>query len=186
MALFPLFIDLSGEPVLVVGGGEVATRKVENLLPFNPRITVVSPRLTPRLQKLAREGKVRWIRRPFRSSDLKGKKLVVVAVDKPQLHRRIHRMCKKRGILCNSVDSPRYCTFIFPSIVKRGELVVGISSSGKVPALSRAVREYLEKVLPEGLGELLAELEKKRREGVKGKRLLELARDRLRSLGGER
>ncbi|NPB07616.1 MAG: bifunctional precorrin-2 dehydrogenase/sirohydrochlorin ferrochelatase [Aquificae bacterium] len=179
MAYFPLFVDLSDKKVLVVGGGKVATRKVKNLLRFTGHVTVVSPKVSPAIKKLTEEGKVRWIRRRFRPVDLKGTDLVIVAVDDRKLHERIYRLCRKRKILCNSVDSPEYCSFIFPSFILRGDLVVGLSSSGKVPALSRALREKLEEILPQELGELLYELEEKRKEGVRGKELLELARKRL-------
>jgi len=182
MAYFPLFVDLSDKRILVVGGGSVATRKVKNLLKFTKKVNLVSPEVTRDIKELVREGKVKWIRRRFRPSDLRGVDLVVVAVDDKKLHGRIYNLCRKKRILCNSVDSPEYCNFIFPSFIRRGELVVGVSSSGKVPALSRAVREKLENFLPPELAILLEELERKRIEGLRGKELLELARKKVEEL----
>ncbi|NPB07129.1 MAG: bifunctional precorrin-2 dehydrogenase/sirohydrochlorin ferrochelatase [Aquificae bacterium] len=179
MPLFPVFIELTGRPVLVVGGGKVAARKVKQLLPFKPEVTLVSPKATPELRELAKRKVIKWKRRAFRPSDLRGKLLVVLATDDARLQARVSKLCKEKGILCNAVDAPEHCSFIFPSLVRRGELVVGISTSGKVPALSRALREKLEELLPEELGRLVTELERARSSGVRGEELLELARRRL-------
>jgi len=107
---------------------------------------------------------------------------VIVAVDNVKLQERIYRLCERRGILCNSVDSPELCNFIFPSLVVRGELVIGISSSGKVPALSKRIREIIERCLPENIEEVLEELSRERESMKKGeerqRRITELV-DRL-------
>ncbi|MDQ7037955.1 MAG: bifunctional precorrin-2 dehydrogenase/sirohydrochlorin ferrochelatase [Aquificota bacterium] len=170
MPLFPVFVDLTGKKVLVVGGGKVGTRKVKSLLPFGPEIVVVSPEFTADLERLGREGRIKLLRRRFMSGDLKGADLVVVAVDDERLQRRIYRMCKKRGVPCNSVDSPQWCSFIFPSLIVRGDLVIGITTSGKVPALSRRVREIVEKCLPDDIEEVLRTLAKERASMEKGER----------------
>ncbi len=180
MAYFPVFLDLRNKKVLIVGGGNVATRKVKNLLPFTKDITIVSPKVTKELKELINKNYLRWLRRKFRTSDLKGANLVIVAVDDLKLQKRIFKLCEKRKILCNAVDSPEFCNFIFPSIIKRGDLVLALSTSGKVPALARALREKLEDCIPENVEEILKELEALRRSLPKGERrqklLLELAR----------
>ncbi len=186
MALFPAFLDLKGKEVLVVGGGKVATRKVEKLLPFDPSITVVAPKVSKELLKLKKKGKIKLRRRKFLTGDLRGKYAVVVAADDEKLQRRIFFLCQKRGILCNSVDNPRYCNFIFPALVMRGDLVVGISSSGKAPALSAEIRRWLEGCLPAGLENLLKNLESERKSLPKGrkrqKHLREAAKEGLKKL----
>ncbi|WP_461829960.1 precorrin-2 dehydrogenase/sirohydrochlorin ferrochelatase family protein [Aquifex sp.] len=183
MAYFPVFLDLRNRKVLIVGGGKVATRKVKNLLPFTKDITVLSPKVTKELKELIDKYDLRWLRRRFRASDLRGVHLVIVAVDDIKLQKRIFRLCEKRGILCNAVDSPEFCNFIFPSIIKRGDLILALSTSGKVPALSRALREKLEECIPENIEEILKELERLRSSLPKGKErqrlLLELARKLL-------
>ena len=183
MAYFPVFLDLTNRKVLIVGGGKVATRKVKNLLPFTKDITIVSPKVTKELKELIDKYDLRWQKRRFRAPDLRGIHLVIVAVDDLKLQKRIFRLCEKRGILCNAVDSPEFCNFIFPSIIKRGELILALSTSGKVPALSRALREKLEKCIPENIEEILKELETIRKSLPKGERrqklLLELARKLL-------
>jgi len=169
MAYFPAFLNLQGKSVVVVGGGRVAERKVEKLLPFGPRIKVIAPKVTKNLSKLGEEGKVHLIRRRFLLSDLRGAFMVIVAVDDLKLQERIYRYSTKRGILCNSVDSPELCNFLFPALIVRGDTVVGISTSGKVPALSRALREYIQKVLPDNLEVLQANLEELRKKLPRGK-----------------
>ncbi len=181
MALFPIFVDLKDKEILVVGGGRVALRKVEKLLPFGGKITVVAPKAVKELKELHRKGKIKLKRRPFKVEDLKNKYLVVVAADDVNLQRRIFNLCQRKGILCNSVDSPEYCNFIFPALVRKGELVIGITTSGKAPALAALLRKHLERNLPDGLAEIVGTLygeRKKRPKGVKRQKYLKkLARE---------
>ncbi len=169
MPLFPAFVSLKGKKILVVGGGKVATRKVEKLLPFGGEITVVAPKVSKELKKLAKEKRIKLKRRRFLTGDLKNAFMVVVAVDDIDLQKRIFKLCQKRGILCNSVDSPSYCNFIFPAMVVKGDLVIGITTSGKAPALSREVRKLIEKALPEGIEEILDTLHRERKRLPKGR-----------------
>ncbi len=117
MPLFPAFIDLSKKKIFVVGGGKVATRKVKSLLKFTRNITVVAPRVREELLDLIEREGLELLKREFRPTDLKGKHLVVVAVPSLSLQRRIFKLCERRNILCNAVDSPDYCSFIFPSLI---------------------------------------------------------------------
>ncbi len=168
MPLFPAFIDLSRKKVLVVGGGRVATRKVESLLKFTRNIKVVAPKVRKELMDIVRREGLELRRRYFRSSDLKDVDLVIVAVDKVALQKRIFGMCERRGILCNSVDSPQLCNFIFPSLVVRGDVTVGISTGGRAPALSKRLRELIESCLPKELDRILEEVAKEREKLPKG------------------
>jgi precorrin-2 dehydrogenase/sirohydrochlorin ferrochelatase len=177
MPLFPAFIDLKDKKVLVVGGGKVATRKVQKLLPFGAKIEVVSPRLTKELQELFLAGRISWKKRKFLIKDLRSAYMVVVAVDSIELQRMVFNYCSKRKILCNAVDSPDYCNFIFPALVHKGDVVIGISTSGKVPALSALLREKIEECIPKDVDKLLEqayrlrslyEEGKEKAEGLKG------------------
>jgi len=179
MPMFPAFVDIKEKTVIVVGGGKVATRKVEKLLNFGPRITVISPKITEELRKLYLSNRIIWKRRKFLMNDLKGAYMVVVAVNNTKLQERIFSYCKKRRILCNSVDSPDYCNFIFPALVVRGDLVVGISTSGKVPALSSFVRQRIEEVLPKDIDKLLEEAHVLRSSMVKGEKRQRFIKDFL-------
>lgn len=183
MPHFPLFVDLRDRDVVVVGGGRVASRKVEKLLPFSPRIRVISPKATAYIEELATLGRLELIRRKLKLKDLLGAFMVIVAVDDVKLQERVYRYCLKRGIHCNAVDSPDFCTFLFPALIVRDELVIGISTSGKAPALSAGLREYIEGLIPEDLEELLREIESIRERMPKGeerqKRLIDLVKERL-------
>lgn len=185
MPFFPAFIDLKDKKVLIVGGGKVATRKVKSILNFTKNVKIVSPKITAELKSLIENENLKWVKRKFKNTDLKGIDLVIVAVDDLKLQKRIFKICEKRKILCNSVDSIEYCNFIFPSLIIKGDLVIGISTSGKVPALSRALREKIEKCIPENVDKILEKLEEIRKSEEKGKerqeKLLKLARELINS-----
>jgi len=159
MPLFPMFVDLKNKNVLVVGGGTVAQRKIEKLIPFKPKIEVVAKNINRDIKKLAKDyAGIILNERAFDFLDLKNKDIVIVAVDDISLQKEIYEECIKRKIPVNSVDSPDYCSFIFPALVVKGELVIGISTSGTVPGLSAKVRKHIEKCLPENIEEILNEL----------------------------
>jgi len=189
MPYFPLFVDLTDKCILVVGGGKVATHKVKKLLQFGAKITVVAPKVSNELKKLQKAGKIKIKRRRFLTGDLKNKDLVVVASDDIKLQERIYKLCTKKGILCNTVDVPEYCSFIFGSTIVRGDLVVAITTSGKAPALSKELRKFLERVLPEDIENLLKELHELRKKLPKGtkrqKLLTKLAKEYFQRLESE-
>ena len=144
MAYYPILMDLEGKRVLVVGGGGVAERKVRTLLEFGARVDVVSLDLSPALRGLSEEGRVQWAGREFEPSHLKGATLVIAATDDAEANRRVSAACRKQGIPVNAVDQPADCTFIVPAVVRRGDLLLAVSTSGRSPALARSVREELE------------------------------------------
>ncbi len=149
---FPMFVSLREEEVLVIGGGEVATRKVEKLEPFGVRISVVAPKISERI--FQSPSVKECFRRNFEMQDLEGKAVVIVAApDREGLHETIYRECVRRKIPCNSVDHPKFCTFLFPALVVRGDVTVGVSTSGRAPALSAKLRKEIEKNLPHDLDE---------------------------------
>ncbi len=183
MRYFPMFVNLEGKRVVVVGGGKVASRKVEKLLPFEPRIRVIAPKITHYIHSLAKEGKIELLKRRVRLKDLRDAFMVIVAVDDLRLQKKIYGFCVKMGIHCNAVDTPDFCTFLFPALVVRGNLVIGVSTSGKVPALSAGIRELIEKELPQNIEDLLSELEGLRESLPEGmerqEKLIALVRQRL-------
>lgn len=169
MPYFPAFINLKDKLVVVVGGGNVASRKVKKLLPFGARLKVIAPRVSSYIEKLAREGRIELIKRRVRLSDLSGAYMVIVAVDNLKVQKRLYNYCEKKGIWCNSVDNLEFCNFVFPALVIRGELVIGITTSGRVPALSAVLKEHIENCLPPNVEELLYELERLRKSMPKGR-----------------
>jgi precorrin-2 dehydrogenase/sirohydrochlorin ferrochelatase len=144
MKYYPVHLDIKNRNCLVVGGGAVGTRKVDTLLTCGARVTVVSPTSTQQLKKLASKGSVILRERAYRSADLKEIFLVIGATDDEKLNRQISKDAEQNGILCNIVDRPEACNFILPSVVRRGDLVITISTSGQSPALAKRLRRKLE------------------------------------------
>ncbi|ENM5786589.1 siroheme synthase [Vibrio metoecus] len=167
MRYFPLFLDLTNKPVLVVGGGEVACRKIDALLRADAKVTVISPHVAPALQNWIQEGKCHWIQH-FYSSHWLDKHYVQVwaTTDNPELNHQVHKDAKEQGILVNVVDDQPYCDFITPSMIERGRIQLAISSGGASPVLIRNIREILESVLAQNLG-LLADFAASKRNSIK-------------------
>jgi len=143
MAYYPIFIKLDGKTALVVGGGKVAQRKIETLLEYGASIHIISTELTDKLKQLAEFGKIRHIGEKFENEHLDEAFLVIAATDDEKLNHEISETAQKRGLLINAVDQPADCNFIVPSIVKRGDLIVAISTSGKSPALAKKLRKEM-------------------------------------------
>jgi precorrin-2 dehydrogenase/sirohydrochlorin ferrochelatase len=141
---YPIYLNLENKRCLVVGGGEVAERKVLTLLEYAARVVVISPQLTPKLRELADEQQISWLERPYQEGDAQEAFLLVGATDDLKLHRQLKTEAEKYNLLVNIVDVPEYCNFIVPSIVKRGDLCISISTGGKSPALAKKIRRQLE------------------------------------------
>lgn len=152
MAYFPFFVDLSGRRGLIIGGGAVALRKVQKLLPYGPRLTIVAPEIRPEFRELEQ---VDLCRRPFAAADLNGCDFAVAATDDRQLNHRVAELCGQRRIPVNVADSREDSTFLFPALLRRGELSVGVSASGAAPAAAAFVRDRFAQVLPDGLDGIL-------------------------------
>ena len=145
MGYYPIFVQLDQVPVLIVGGGSVAQRKIEFLLEYNAEITIISSILNSKLKAMVEAGKVHWKGRNFSEKDLEGIFLVIAATDDKELNHKISVSAKKRGLLVNAVDQPDDCNFIVPSVVRRGNLAIAISTSGKSPAFAKKIRKKLGK-----------------------------------------
>lgn len=155
MAYFPFFMELEGREGLVAGGGAVALRKLQKLLPYGPRITVAAPELLPEIEALPG---LALLRRAFEPSMLEGKRFVIAATDSREANREIAALCRERGIPVNVVDDRESCTFLFPALVKRGDLTVGVTTGGASPSAAAWVRRRAAEAVPEDFGELLAYL----------------------------
>ena len=139
------FLDLRGRKALVVGGGNVAARKVTALGGTGARICVVAPEVSPSLARAAAKDGVIIEKREYRRSDLRGAWLVVAATDSREVNRAVARDAREARVFCNVVDSPALCSFQVPSVVKRGLLQVAVSTGGASPALARDLRVQLER-----------------------------------------
>ena len=168
MAHYPISVDLTNRRCVVVGGGTVAQRKVETFLEFGAAVAVVAPELTPRLRELASEGAIEHIAGMYEPANLDGAFLAVAATDDPHTNRAVSAEAQRRGMLVNVVDEPDLCTFFVPAIVRQGDLVIGVSTSGRSPAMARRIREELEALFGSHYGEL-AELLGELRDEIKAR-----------------
>ena len=154
MDYFPIFLRLAGEPALVVGGGEVAARKIDLLLRARAKITVVSPELVPSLTQLAADGRIAHIAAEFHPDHLNGVRIAIAATDLRSVNAWVAHQAERRNIPVNVVDDRDLSRFIMPAIVDRSPVVVAVGSSGDAPVLTRRLREKLESFLPQRLGAL--------------------------------
>lgn len=186
MALFPLFIDLSGRRVLIVGGGRLALHKARMLLPYGAELTAVAPEFCPELE--AMEG-LTLVRRAFEPRDVEGAEIVIAATDERDVNRAVSALCRERGIPVNVVDELAECSFVFPALLRRGALSAGVTTAGCSPTAAAWARDRLDEALPEGfedvvawLGslrpELKARIPEQRRRSALFRRLFELAMER--------
>jgi|Deesub1362A_J573_1020465.scaffolds.fasta_scaffold00026_64 precorrin-2 dehydrogenase/sirohydrochlorin ferrochelatase len=147
---FPVFLRIYNEPCLVVGGGEVALRKIKTLIPYKPKLTVVSPSVHEKIANYSKKEKLIWIKREFILEDLEGKILVIAATNNVTLNQFISKEAQERNILCNVVDQPNLCSFIIPSIYKKGRLTIAVSTGGTSPALAKKIKEELNQYYGDG------------------------------------
>ena len=167
MQYFPLFMNLRDRPILVVGGGEVACRKVDSLIRAGANVSIVSPQIDLYLQRLVERNECHWIQNFYSKKILDKKYLQVWATtDNPELNHRVHDDAKALGILVNVVDNQPYCDFITPSVITRGRIQIAISSGGASPVLIRNIREQLESILAFNLS-LLADFGLSKRGDIK-------------------
>ncbi len=143
-AFFPMMLNLGGKKCVVVGGGRIAAEKIGGLLRCGARILVISPRAERQIQRQARAGTLGWRRRAFLSRDVEGAFLVIAATNSSTVNEAVFRACRARGVLCNAVDDPEHCDFLYPAVVRRGPLQIAVSTSGRSPGLASRLRRELE------------------------------------------
>lgn len=172
---YPVFLDLSDKKVLVIGGGRVAARKIFGLLQCGAKVSVVAKTIESSIKKFRAPKKLKLFRRKFKRGDLAGRDLVFCASEDEALNRFVGRECRKKNIWVNVADRPSSCSFIVPSVLKRGEVAIAISTGGASPALAKFMRMKLEKIFGNEIG-ILSEFLRKFRG-----RILELpAREKAR------
>jgi siroheme synthase-like protein len=144
MGYYSVALDMTGRFTVVIGGGTVAERKVKGLLEAGAAVTVISPCLTAQLARWVKQARINHVARNYTPGDLAGYELAFVATDDPRVNAAVFRESKKRGLWVNAADDPAHCDFILPSVLRRGELAIAVSTGGSSPALARAIREELE------------------------------------------
>ena len=165
MAYFPFSIEIESRNILIVGGGKVAYRKLCRLLPFNPKIRVVAPKICREIYET--EG-VQICERKFEKLDVLGAFAVICATDDRDLNADIFALCQENGVLVNTVDDKEHCGFIFPSLIKKDNYTVAVTTEGRSPLCCAAIREKIEAELPESLDSAVKTLSDAR-ELVKGR-----------------
>jgi len=167
MRYYPVFLDIAGKPVIVIGGGNIAHQKVVGLLKASAELTVVSPDLNQEMASLAAGGRFRHVERDYEPGDLEGYLLAFVATDDRSVNATVAAEGKERRVWVNAVDDPPYCDFIMPGIAQQGNLIVAVSTSGTSPAMARKMREEIGTFLTEDYAlmlELAAEVRAELRE----------------------
>lgn len=160
MAYFPMFVDMTERECLIVGGGNVAYRKVMVMLDFGAKVTVVAEDICDELRKLTiddtanKENRITFIKRKFEQKDCDGMEMVIAATDDNALNHEIAEYCKAKGIMVNAVDQKADCSFIFPSYIKEKNLVAAFSSGGNSPVLTQYLKGKEKEILTPFLGEL--------------------------------
>lgn len=168
MGYFPFFVDVENQNCLVVGGGVVALRKIEKLLPFNPNITVVSPKVHKEILSIKN---INIIKRKFDFNDLKEKSFVITATDDKVLNKEIYNSCEENNIPVNTVDDKDNCSFIFPTLARNNGVTVAISTSGKSPLYAKYLRKKIENLIQDS--ESIVDNLSKYREKIKNEISLE-------------
>jgi siroheme synthase-like protein len=142
---YPIFLSISGQRCVVVGGGLVALRKVTTLLEHGAKVEVISPDLCPELRQMAERGTISLLPRGYASGDLQGAFIAIAATDDDKINRKLSEEARKMGVLVNVVDDRELSDFIVPSYLRRGDITIAVSTAGKSPALARKIRTRLEK-----------------------------------------
>jgi len=164
MARYPIFLELGGRRVVLIGGGAVALRKAQALLAAGARLIVVAERIDDMLMALCRGNDAELIKSRYSKNYLAGALLAVAATNNHQLNRQIYQDCQELEVLCNVVDVPDLCDFFVPAVVKRGDLQIAVSTEGQCPAYAGHVRKKLEEMYTEKHGQFLTELEALRKQ----------------------
>lgn len=174
---FPLGLRFDNKRVLLVGGGNIAVFKLKKLLMFNPeKLICVSKDFSDEFKK-ENINKMDLFQREFHFEDLSEVDVVIVAIDDPELQRSIYNQCQKLKVLCNCVDLLDCCDFIFPSIVKRGDITIAVNSNGLLPGFSAVMRNYLEEILPFEIEKTFKELVELRKSLPPGPKRMEFIRE---------
>ena len=155
MESFPVFINIKDKPITVIGGGDIALRKVKLLIKAKPKITLISKTICKDLKELLVEYNHKIVIKSFQEKDLKNPLLIVSATNNAKVNKKISKIAHQKNILINVVDQPELCSFTMGSIVERDSLVISISSGGKAPVLVRSIREKIEALIPQSYAELV-------------------------------
>ncbi len=166
MAKYPIFLELTGRRVVLVGGGAVAVRKAEALLGAGARLVVIAEQATGVLTTMCTQHNAKLIRSRYAKEYIGEAALVVAATNDAKTNRQVYADCQALGILCNVVDDPEFCDFFVPAVVKRGDLQIAIGTEGNCPAYAGHLRKKIEAIFTETHGQFLTVLEQVRKKVI--------------------
>lgn len=169
MSFFPMFMNMTDLRVLVVGGGHIATEKLEKLVDFTSHITIIAQSISPQAKAIAEQYSLNIQEKLYQTGDIEGFDIVIVATDTQDLHAQIYQESRNSRILVNSVDNTAYCDFIFPSYIKKEDLTIAFSTGGTSPAFAKHIRRHFEQIIPDSVGGFLKKMKQLRSEIPKGK-----------------
>ncbi len=178
MAYFPAFIKLDNKKILIVGGGNIAYEKCEHLLEFTKDITLIAKDYSDEIKNLISKNSLIFFQKYYEKGDIRDYDIVIAAIDDFNIQEMIYKESREINCLCNCVDLPKYCDFIFPSYIRKGDLTIAISTSGTSPAMAKQLRIWLENIIPNSIVEFLKQMKEYRKTMPKGK-------DRMKFLDNE-
>jgi precorrin-2 dehydrogenase/sirohydrochlorin ferrochelatase len=184
MSYFPIYLEMTGRRCLVIGGGAVAERKVASLLEAGAEVVVISPEATDNILRWRKEKSVEYVARRYQPGDLAEYEIAFVATDDGDVNAQVFQEARKLGVWVNAADDAAHCDFILPSVLRRGDLTVAVSSGGKSPALARTIREELELYFTDEYA-LLANLAAEVREELRARAISAPFETWRRALSGE-
>ena len=156
MSYFPIYLEMAGRRCLVIGGGAVAERKIAALLEAGAAVTVISPDISQVIFRWSKDNSIELKARRYQNGDLEGFQVVFIATDDGAVNAQVYQEGKRAGVWINAADDPSHCDFILPSVLRRGDLTVAVSSGGNSPALARTIREELETYITQEYEQLAA------------------------------
>ncbi|MBD3829306.1 MAG: bifunctional precorrin-2 dehydrogenase/sirohydrochlorin ferrochelatase [Arcobacter sp.] len=178
MIFFPAYIKIDNQKILVVGGGKIATDKVGHLLNFTQNIHIIAREISPDMMKYIQQYDLNFETREYKKGDINEFMIVIVAVDDISMQKKIFDEATQKNKLCNSVDSADYCNFIFPAYIKKGDLIVSISTSSTSPALAKHLKTYLSNLIPDDIADFLTYMKNLRASIPKGKEKMKLLNEK--------
>ncbi len=164
MKLYPIFFNIENRLAIVIGGGEVGYRKVKDLIDADARIKIISPEIHNGIKELKNKNinRVDIIQREYQYGDIEGASLVYSSTNDTKTNRKVFEEAEEKGIFINSVDDPENCSFYVPSLVRKGDMILAVSTSGASPAMAAKLRRILEKSIPTDIEDILASLQEAR------------------------
>lgn len=178
MAYFPAFLKFDDKKILIIGGGNIAYEKLEHLLDFTHNITIVAESFSDDIEEKIDKFHLKAFKKSYEANDLKGFDIIIAAIDNISLQEEIYQTTRSLNCLCNCVDLPAYCDFIFPSYVKKGDLTIAISTSGASPAVAKQLRIYLSSLIPDSIVDFLTQMREYRKTMPKGRERMAFLEDK--------